>query len=292
MTKTRLNVDWHKDIGVEDLKPALRRFKKHLEDKGLRASTIEMYVFRVGKYLEFAKTDIPSVDDFAKFSDILNERRLSRSTVNNYLFAIKKYHELIGGPQIEFTFIKPDNHIPYHFDEDDIARIFYVCSNIKHLAMLMTLFYAGLRANELCELDDSDLDLKSLILRVRGKGGKEAMCYLNNEAAQSIKRYLEARPLVKMDGRQPLFITDFGNRWNRRGIWRMFSYYKRLAKIEKHGGVHTFSRHSFGTLLIKNGCDIVTVKELMRHSDVHTTMRYLHVADTIKREKYEKYLIL
>jgi site-specific recombinase XerD len=65
---------------------------------------------------------------------------------------------------------------------------------------------------------------------------------------------------------------------------------KKVAGIEKHGGVHVFSRHSVGSLLVKRGCDIVTIKELMRHSDVHTTMRYLHIADSTKHEKYEKYI--
>jgi len=72
----------------------------------------------------------------------------------------------------------------------------------------------------------------------------------------------------------------------------MLMHYKKLAGIEKHGGVHVFSRHSVGSLLVKRGCDIVTIKELMRHSDVSTTMRYLHIADSTKREKYEQYLTL
>jgi site-specific recombinase XerD len=199
----------------------------------------------------------------------------------------------MNGENIEFKFIKPDNHIPYYFDEDDITRIFYTCSNIKHLAMLKMLFFSGLRASELCGLDDSDIDLKNLSLRVHGKGGKEGICYFNDDVSQAIKRYLQVRDrALAQSNSHPLFITDYGNRWNRRGVWRMFKYYKQLAGIEKHGGVHVFSRHSFGSMLIKNGCDILTVKELMRHSDVNTTMRYLHVSDAIKREKYGKYLVL
>lgn len=158
--------------------------------------------------------------------------------------------------------------------------------------MLMTLFYAGLRVSEICEVDDSSLDLKALTLRVRGKGGKEAICYISNEAAREIKRYIEARPEILIEGRRPLFITDFGNRWNRRGVSRMFDYYKQLAGIEKHGSAHVFSRHSLASILIKNNCDIVTVKELMRHDSINTTMRYIHISDSIKREKYEHCLML
>ena len=76
------------------------------------------------------------------------------------------------------------------------------------------------------------------------------------------------------------------------GTTQRLSHYKKQAEIEKHGGVHTFARHSLGSLLVKRGCDIVTIKELMRHSDIQTTMRYLHINDQAKREKYEKYLTL
>jgi integrase/recombinase XerD len=292
MPKKRMEVNWDREIRTEDFKPALKHFRGYLKNNGLRASTIDMYVYRAGKYLEFAHSDTPSNDDFLKFREMLEERVLSRSTFNNYFFSIKKYHEMQGNP-IDFHFIAPRNTIPYYFEESDIARIFSVCYNIKHLAMLQTMFYASLRASELCDLDEIDLDLKALTIRIRnGKGGKEAIVYITDDCSKTLRRYLEVRAPLMIDGRKPLFYTDFGGRWERRGVYRMFMHYKKMAGIEKHGGVHVFSRHSVGSLLVKRGCDIVTIKELMRHSDVHTTMRYLHIADATKREKYEKYLTL
>ena len=159
--------------------------------------------------------------------------------------------------------------------------------------MLKTMFYASLRATELCNLDDSDVDLKALTIFVRcGKGGKDALVLITVDCAKTLKQYLEVRAPLVIDGRKPLFYTDFGGRWERRSVYRMFMNYKKLAGIEKHGGVHVFARHSMGSLLVKRGCDIVTIKELMRHSDVHTTMRYLHVSDATKRAKYDQFLQL
>jgi site-specific recombinase XerD len=231
------------------------------------------------------------VEDFTSFQEMLHESRLSRSSINNYCFAIQKYYEM-RGKSIDFNFIRPMNTIPHFFDENDIAKLFAVCQNLKHLAMLQTLFYGCLRASELCSLDDSDLDLKSLTLRVEGKGGKEAIVYISDECAKTLRRYLEVRAPLVIDGRKTIFYTDFGGRWERRSVYRMFMRYKKLAGIEKHGGVHVFSRHSVGSLLVKRGCDIVTMKELMRHSEVQTTMRYLHISDATKREKYEQYLTI
>jgi integrase/recombinase XerD len=291
MAKKRLDVVWEREVKKEDFNPSLKHYYRYLQDNGLRESTITSYVFRVGKFLEFARDDTPQEGDFMRFKDILHERKLSRSTINNYCFAIKKYYEM-QGKSIDFNFVRPMNTIPHFFDENDIAKLFSVCHNLKHLAMLQTLFYGCLRASELCSLDDSDLDLKSLSLRVEGKGGKDAIVYITDDCAKILRRYLEVRPSLEINGRKPLFYTDFGGCWERRGVYRMFVYYKKLAGIEKSGGVHVFSRHSVGSLLVKRGCDIVTIKELMRHSDVQTTMRYLHVADSTKREKYERYLAL
>ena len=119
-----------------------------------------------------------------------------------------------------------------------------------------------------------------------------AITYVTNKCAQALRQYQNVRPSLEINGRRPLFYTDFGKRWDRRDVYRMFITYKKLAGIEKHGGVHVFSRHSVGSILVKNGCDIVTIKEFMRHSDVHTTMRYLHISDSTKRETYEQYLKL
>jgi integrase/recombinase XerD len=291
MPKKRMETNWDREVGIEDLKPVLKRYGRHLEDIGLRDSTITSYVFRVGKFLEFAQDDAPNVEDFTRFREKLHDMRLSRSSINNYCFAIKRYYEMYG-KTIDFNFIRPMNTIPYFFDENDILKIFAVCYNLKHLAMLQTLFYGCLRASEICNLDECDLDLKLLTIRVEGKGGKEAMAYITDDCAKTLRRYLEVRAPLVIDGRKPLFYTDFGGRWERRSVYRMFMNYKKLAGIEKHGGVHVFARHSMGSLLVKRGCDIVTIKELMRHSDVHTTMRYLHVSDATKRAKYDQFLQL
>lgn len=125
---------------------------------------------------------------------------------------------MLGKP-IDFPFIRPKNTIPYYFEENDIARIFNGCHNIKHLAMLQTMFYASLRASELCDLDETDLDLKALTIRIPdGKGGKEAIVYISDDCAKTLRRYLEVRTPLVIDGRKPPFYTDFGGRWERRSV--------------------------------------------------------------------------
>jgi integrase/recombinase XerD len=197
------------------------------------------------------------------------------------------------GEAISFPFLNRNNNIPYYFDQEDVLRIFSACHNLKHYAMLQTLFYGCLRASELCNLDDSDVDLKALTLRIReGKGGKDGMVIISPECGTILRRYLEVRPQLELDGHCPLFYTDFGRRWDRKDLYRMFMTYKNKAGIEKQGGLHVFSRHTSATIMVANGCDIRIVQELLRHKDIRTTLRYTHVSDKTKREKYEKFLTL
>jgi len=80
------------------------------------------------------------------------------------------------------------------------------------------------------------------------------------ECAEILKKYLKIRPKMMINGKHPLFYTDFGRLWDRRDVYRLFIYYKQKAGILKTGGVHVFSRHSPATLMIANGADIRIVQ--------------------------------
>ena len=289
----KVGVNWHtrpKILYSKDV--VLDRFKRYLMGLGLRDETIKLYVGLVGGFLEYAKADEPSVETANAFKAFLIDKRLSRGHINNACFAIKKFYKM-NNINWEFIKLKTNEGIPYYFDEKDVLAIFSVCSNIKHLAMLQTLFYGCLRSSELCKLDDNDLDLKTRTLRLREtKGGRDDIVYINEECADTLKAYLKMKPQINIGTRTPLFYTDNGNSWTNGDVHRMFIYYKKKAKVTKQGGTHVFSRHTTATLMIAKGCDCRIVKEILRHKDIHTTLRYAHVADKTKRSSYEKYLVL
>jgi integrase/recombinase XerD len=270
----------------------LDRFKRYLKGIGLKDETIKLYLGRVGVFLEYAKCEDPSFETANKYRSRLIDQDLSKGHVNNTCFAIRKFYEM-NNMVWDFTFLKPNEGIPYYFDERDVQAIFSVCSNIKHLAMLQTLFYGCLRSSEMCKLEDADLDLRTKSLRLREtKNGSDGMSYINDEAAETLRVYLKMRPKLQIGKRTPLFYTDSGNFWVNNDVHRMFLYYKKKAGVTKPGAVHVFSRHTTATMLIAKGCDLRIVKELLRHRDIRTTLRYAHVSDKTKREKYEECLVL
>jgi integrase/recombinase XerD len=202
--RNQLNVDWSRETKKSDLEPALRGYERYLVNLGFRDSTIAMYVFRAGKYLEFAKTDQPLPSDFDTFREVLLERRLSRSTLNHYGLSIRKYHEMIKQP-ITFPFLKPNDTIPYFSNEQDIAKILIGVHNLKHYCMLMVMFYGCLRVSDLCNLTDPDIDFEAKTIRIReGMGGPDPIVPLNPAVIPVLRDYLKIRPSFKVNGEQPL----------------------------------------------------------------------------------------
>jgi integrase/recombinase XerD len=295
----KLTVNWHKARSKNDLAPSLERYGKYLKTIGLKANTIKLYTLLTRVYLKAVGTNNTSPIEAQKFYNDLWEKKISRSAMNNYAAAIIKYQSMIGKP-VKLAFLKVNNSLPYWFEEEDITKVFDACKNIKHLAMLKCLFYGCLRPGELCNLDMPDNDPDNLTLRLREtKNGSDVIVYLNDEAARTLNHYLELRPNVK-DTRSigpptavdPIFVTDFGNRFKSNDVNRVFLYWKKVARVLRFGTAHTFSRHSPASILVKNGCDLRSIQSIMHHRDINTTLRYTHLSDVTQREKQLKYLTL
>jgi site-specific recombinase XerD len=173
-----------------------------------------------------------------------------------------------------------------------LARIFSAINNRKHLCMFRLMFDACLRASELCDLDDEDLDLNNLTVRIkRGKGGRQGYGFITDECAGYLKQYLSIRPKFELDGRRPLFFSDFGKRYTRGSLYRIFFYIKERAGIESGGSLHKLGRHSSVILMTARGVPLNVVQFLMRHKDIRSTMCYAHVDDSIGRQWHSKTMI-
>jgi integrase/recombinase XerD len=105
--------------------------------------------------------------------------------------------------------MKVSNKIPYFFSEEEVLAIFNATSNLKHYTMLNLMFYCILRAGDLINLEDDDIDLKTMTLRIRdGKFGKSAILPIPQSCVQILEQYLQVRPKVEIEGKFPVFYTD------------------------------------------------------------------------------------
>lgn len=292
MKKAMLHVNWNKSQLKNDINPVLKKYENYLRSKGYRESSIIRYKESIKRYLDKTNSIKPTVEKTMEFRDELLKSNLKSSTINLYFAAIKQFYRM-NGDEVDFPYLPTNNKLPYYLSSDDVLKILSVIPNLKHYSMICLSFYCMLRASELTNLNDSDIDLKNLILRVReGKGGKDALLPIAPDCAEVLRQYLDVRQKVVLeDGSVPFFPTDFYHRWERRDLYRMFVAYKKKAKINIPGGTHLL-RHSAATILLDNGADLITVKTLLRHSSVSTTEKYIHLSKEAVRDKYERCLKL
>lgn len=150
-------------------------------------------------------------------------------------------------------------------------------------AILEMLYATGLRVGELLSLDWGDLDLKSRVLRVFGKGGKERMVPFGRHAADSLEGWREAweelrppSPDPVHEAGEPVFLNYRGGRLSARSVRRLIDRRVREAAIA--GGVHPHTlRHTFATHLLEGGADLRSIQEHLGHSSLSTTQNYTHL---------------
>ena len=169
---------------------------------------------------------------------------------------------------------KTPSKLPEILNHDELVRLFSVTTNIKHRAVLMTAYAAGLRASEICHLQVSDIDSGRMCLRIdQGKGNKDRYVPLSQRLLVQLRDYWRhQRP------ESWLFPSRYCDRpMARDGAGYMYRKAKRKAGITKSGGIHTL-RHCYATGLLEAGVELPVIQRRLGHGSIRSTMRYLHLA--------------
>ncbi len=220
----------------------------------------------------------------------LDEKVVARSLARQ-LTAIKRYHRWLlregrRGEDPTLTVEPPrlPKPLPKSLSEAEVEALLTAPDvatplGLRDRAMLETLYAAGLRVSELVDLPLAGVSLADGIVRIYGKGGKERLVPLGEDAQDWIQRYaLEARPLLlKGRGSAALFVTERGGPMTRQMFWYLIKRHAAGAGLMKALSPHTL-RHAFATHLINHGADLRTVQELLGHADISTTQIYTYVA--------------
>lgn len=167
-------------------------------------------------------------------------------------------------------------------------------ATLRDRALLELLYAAGLRVSEALRLDGDDLDLEGASVRVVGKGDRERIVPVGDEAIAWLRRYLAtARPALAASDRVrgarggPVFLSDRGRRLGRNHAWFVVKRAAAASGLGEQVSPHTL-RHSFATHLLEGGADLRVVQELLGHASISTTQIYTHLTGERIREVYAR----
>ncbi len=162
--------------------------------------------------------------------------------------------------------------------KSEIMEILAHITNDKHRSIICLLYGSGLRVSEVCNLKIKDLDFMNLSLKIRdSKGHKDRITLLSEKTVESLKNLTEGR-----GGNEYIFLTLHKRKYTIRTVQKIFSNALQKTSLKKKPTCHTL-RHCFATHLLELGTDLTTIKNLLGHKSVKTTMVYIKLADPVSR---------
>jgi site-specific recombinase XerD len=205
-----------------------------------------------------------------------NSPKWSATTQNQMINAIKFFYEkVLKRPPEMYDLPRPKKpfQLPTVFSPQEVLAIINATENIKHRTILCLAYAGGLRISEIVNLKIKDIDNQRMVINVRqAKGKKDRIVMLSEKLLNMFREYyLAYKP------KEWLFEGAGGGEYSVRSISKFFNECKKKAKVNKKGGIHCF-RHSFATHLFEGGTDLLTIKELLGHSSLRTTLTYTHVS--------------
>lgn len=264
---------------------AINLFEQRLKMQRYANNTIQAYLSNLNLFINHINiTNLESVTD-REIEDFINKKvvvdNISSSRQKSLVGSIKKYFELVHQRYIYINYLYPKRKelkLPNVFSKDEIKKILAVTTNIKHKAILATIYACGLRLSEVIALQISDIKSKDHMIIIRNaKGKKDRVVQLSDKLVKLLRNYYK-----EYQPKKYLFEGQYGDQYAARSVQIILNKAKKLAKINSTGTVHTL-RHSYATHLLNAGIDIRTIQELLGHNSIKTTQIYTHISDVYKR---------
>lgn len=261
----------------------LKTAKQKLAIRNYSKRTIDSYLSAINHFASWLiKEKVTHVNDEIVEKYLYHLKRKKKRSISSmkqsvaslkFIFSDVLNKEIPSSLDIRF---RKEEKIPVVLSESEVARILNSVKNLKHKAILMTIYSSGIRLNELLSLKVKDIDFdRNLIIVKMGKGKKDRQSVLS----QSIKRIL----MKYFENYKPsnyLFEGQKGGKYSASSVQSIMKRAVKKAEIKKHATVHTL-RHSFATHLLENGTDIRFIQELLGHKRLETTQIYTHMSKVV-----------
>ena len=280
-----------------DITNAVINYRRFLKRKNCSKHTLRNYMSTLKQFVLWVDVPIEQVTHktVLSFMDHLLDKQLKPKTINCYLNSIRGFYEyLIEEEQAPITHpvkrgysLRLSRPLPRYLRDEDVPRLFNVITNKRDRAMFMLMLRCGLRVEEVARLTIAALDLpRSQLFVYEGKGIKDRVVYLSNDAYKILVQYLKARTSSRA---KRVFLIEKGrfkgNPIQVRGIQHRMQHYAEKAGLKV--SCHQL-RHTMATQLLNADADLVTIQDLLGHTRIKTTQRYCRVSNLKVQRDYHK----
>ncbi len=273
------------------------RYRRFLKRRNVSPNTVKNYLSGLKHFVIWIDVPIEEVTyrKIGEYMDSLLSKRLKPKTVNCYLNSVCQfYHYLCDEEEIKIVnpvkkpnIMRLPRGLPRHLREEQIEILFRNIKGHRDKGMFTLMLRCGLRVEEVAHLSLSDIDLKRRMLLIQdGKGAKDRIVYLSNDALNVLLEYLRVRPANKI---KKVFLVEKGTLTGQplsiRGIQKRIEYYARKTglKISCHS-----LRHTMATQMLNADADLSTIQDLLGHNSIRTTQRYCRVSNLKVQRDYYK----
>ncbi|MFQ5631451.1 MAG: site-specific tyrosine recombinase XerD [bacterium] len=278
-------------------------------ERNLAENTIEAYRRDLMHYLEYLfqvstrNLDEISPDTIYDFIFYFQDLGLAEASLSRKLSAVKSFHKYVlneqycsHNPAETVSIKRSPQKLPAVLEIHEIEMILELPETdqplgLRDKALFEFLYATGARISEALNLTQGDCFPDDGFVRLYGKGRKERIVPIGEEAAHWLKRYqIHGRPLLAdaFRSQDVMFLNRRGGKLTRMGAWKLLRKYVDLSGIKKHVSPHTF-RHSFATHLLEGGADLRAVQEMLGHADISTTQIYTHLDKAYLREVIQEF---
>lgn len=292
------------NLGIID-KSIIRRYLQYLRlERSYTQNTLDAYIKDLQKLINYFSDEgidyrNVTLEQLDHFAGVLRDLGIQPRSTARILSGVRSFYrfltlekeietdptELLESPQI-------GKHLPEVLSVEEIEKMLDVISlerneGERDRAIIETLYGCGLRVSELCGLRISNLYLEEGFIRVHGKGRKERLVPIGNQAKLALGKWFKSRSRIKIKtGEEDYVFLSFrrGTHLSRISVFHNIKEYAQLAGIHKNISPHTF-RHSFATHLLEGGANLRAIQAMLGHEGISTTEIYMHVNTSHLREE-------
>jgi site-specific recombinase XerD len=266
-----------------------------LKRKNFSELTIKNYLHRLKRFFSWvaAPVELVTVEEIRLYIDYLLESQLAPRTINCHLSSIRLFYEYlvdeehaaIPNPVVGGLLLRESRPLPKYLTDDEIEKFLHFVSCKRDFAIFMLMLRCGLRVQEVAGLTFDVIDYKrSRILVKAGKGAKDRIVFISNDAAQALAGYLRERPVTE---ERHIFLVPKGrcrgNPVSVRAIQKRMEHYARISGIP--ATCHRL-RHTMATQLLNADADLVSIQEILGHTKIKTTQRYSKLSNLKAQRDY------